>query len=87
MAWMQETEFDPVKVDMGILRILNIGIINSRKLSIRSLIVFACADADDGRVMKRSAYAMENEEDGMRYAMESIEGIAACDGKKRYLPF
>ncbi len=52
-------EFDPVKATWDI-EDLNIGIINSRKLSIRSLIVFH-VQMDEVRDEEIS-YAMENEE-------------------------
>ena len=71
-------EFDPVKATWDI-EDLNIGIINSRKLSIRSLIVFH-VQMDEVRDEEIS-YAMENEED-YEIRKENIEALQLVTAKK-----
>lgn len=71
-------EFDPVKVKWEI-EDLNIGIINSRKLSIRSLVVFT-AVMDEIRDEEIST-AMENEED-YEVRKENVEALQLVAAKK-----
>lgn len=69
-------EFDPVKVKWDI-EDLNIGIINSRKLSIRSLVVFTAVidEIKDEEI----SYAMEGEEDYevKKENMQALQLVAA----------
>lgn len=71
-------EFDPVKVKWEI-EDLNIGIINSRKLSIRSLVVFTVVmdEIKDEEI----SYAMESEEE-YEVRKERVEALQLVTAKK-----
>lgn len=71
-------EFDPVKVKWEI-EDLNIGIINSRKLSIRSLVVFTAVidEVKDEEI----SYAME-EEENYEVHKENVETLQLVAAKK-----